>query len=273
MPTSTRKNTTGKASPREAFTFIELLVVASILATLMALLLPVLFGAVERGRRVACASNLRQLYLANDLYAVDRRRYVAAASDILRGNLRRWHGERAHVMQPFDGSKGPLVPYLGDGREIRRCPSFRGYRVAAAENAFETSCGGFGYNAVGVGSETYPRGYTAEAMERGMAPSALRNPGTTLMFTDCAFPQPYGGNPTYLIEYSFAEPYHFVFEPETESSVRASPSIHFRHRDRANAVWCDGRVSSETLDAHAAAHFTRWKIGWFGPPNNSLFAP
>src|SRR6185503_3923035 len=56
---------------RRAFTLIELLVVVAIVALLGALLLPALTRAKESGRRVACASNLRQLAIALDLYAVD----------------------------------------------------------------------------------------------------------------------------------------------------------------------------------------------------------
>src|SRR6185295_10621828 len=46
-------------------------VVVAIIAILAAILLPALNRAKESGRRVACASNLRQLTIALDLYAVD----------------------------------------------------------------------------------------------------------------------------------------------------------------------------------------------------------
>jgi prepilin-type N-terminal cleavage/methylation domain-containing protein/prepilin-type processing-associated H-X9-DG protein len=48
------------ARRRGAFTLIELLVVVSIIALLIAILLPALAGAKEHSRRVACMSNLRQ---------------------------------------------------------------------------------------------------------------------------------------------------------------------------------------------------------------------
>jgi prepilin-type processing-associated H-X9-DG protein len=50
---------------------VELLVVVAIIALLAALLLPALGQARERGKRVACLSNQRQLGLAMFLYADD----------------------------------------------------------------------------------------------------------------------------------------------------------------------------------------------------------
>jgi prepilin-type processing-associated H-X9-DG protein/prepilin-type N-terminal cleavage/methylation domain-containing protein len=51
-----------------AFTLIELLVVLAIIAILIALLLPLVMGARRQGLQVVCASNLRQLGMAMQLY-------------------------------------------------------------------------------------------------------------------------------------------------------------------------------------------------------------
>ena len=58
-------------SSRRAFTLIELLTVIAILAILMALVLPSLASAREKGLRAACLSNLRQMGIAIHVYASD----------------------------------------------------------------------------------------------------------------------------------------------------------------------------------------------------------
>ena len=85
------------------------------------------------------------------------------------------------------------------------------------------------------------------------------------MFTDAAFAA------ATLIEYSFAEP---RYQPTT--GFRSDPSIHFRHRKRANVAWCDGHVDRRPLTFTWSSGFypsepNEYDIGWFGRCDDNHF--
>mgnify|MGYP001200351221 CR=1 FL=1 len=62
---------TNRTAATKAFTLIELLVVISIIALLIALVLPALSQARESARRIKCASTQRQIGLVVQAYAAD----------------------------------------------------------------------------------------------------------------------------------------------------------------------------------------------------------
>jgi prepilin-type processing-associated H-X9-DG protein/prepilin-type N-terminal cleavage/methylation domain-containing protein len=248
-----------------AFTLVELLVVIGITTVLIALLLPALGAARESARQVTCASNLRQLHLACVNYANENQGLLPPAhmdfippGPRLPSNLHRWHGTRTELNAPFDFSGSPLRKYL-QAQAIRRCPSFD-----PAVQGFEASAGGYGYNNHYLGSSTEEHGWTIEAVNRPAKLAGVRRPSETVLFTDAAL-----GSPN-LIEYSFVEP------PLSSGFATTSPSIHFRHRRLANAVWADGHVSSHQMDwtlpnnVYGASN-VRLMLGFFGPRDNSLF--
>ena len=67
----------------EAFTLIELLVVIAIIAILAGLLLPALAAAKQKGRAIACVSNLKDLTLAYFMYQQDNESGIAYNANTL----------------------------------------------------------------------------------------------------------------------------------------------------------------------------------------------
>ena len=75
---------------RPAFTLIELLVVISLIAILMAILMPALNLAREQGRKMACANNIHSLALANSLYATNYDDWGIPCRDLTNQNASVW---------------------------------------------------------------------------------------------------------------------------------------------------------------------------------------
>ena len=297
--------------PPRAFTLVELLVVVAIVATLASLLLPALAGARSAAQEAACASNVRQLALANDLYALDHaERYAPAAADVRR-NLHRWHGSRTNVREPFHPEGGALTPYLEDvagphtGRSVRACPTFlptlRELAGQDAAAAFEQAAGGYGYNKSFVGSVRGAAAPAGAAPPGGGAGDGARvwllladhvgsprhrfaDPTGTVGFADAALA---AGPGAAVIEYSFAEARFWPDSP----GFRADPSMHFRHPPstrrgasaagddgaRANIAWLDGHISGERRTFTWASGVyggdpATARIGWIGErDDNSLY--
>src|SRR5271155_3946872 len=69
----------------KGFTLLELVVVATVIAILAALLLPALARAKNQARAAHCVSNLRQLGIALDLYTQDANAFPLATSNGITG--------------------------------------------------------------------------------------------------------------------------------------------------------------------------------------------
>jgi prepilin-type N-terminal cleavage/methylation domain-containing protein len=126
---------------RRAFTLIELLVVISIIAILMAVMMPALQRVREQAQEMTCRANLRQYGIVQNMYLNDSdRRFPYAWTSITRSEAPvsgyqrfcRWHDPR----YPADG---PLWRLMPDTR-VNLCPTFKTLaRTMGAEHPNHTA--------------------------------------------------------------------------------------------------------------------------------------
>ena len=94
-----------ESSQRAGFTLVELLVVIGIIALLIGMLLPVLAGARESARGISCATQIRNLALAGEMYASESREHYPERA----GNLpvSRWPTRFLPYFQTIEVLKCP----------------------------------------------------------------------------------------------------------------------------------------------------------------------
>ncbi len=219
------------ARPTRGFTLVELLVVLAITGLLVSLAVPAAGRALGAARRIACASNLRQVNLAFHLYTADHDAWFPWREDTAAGTLWYWGlepagGPAAEGLRPLDRRRARLAPYFDHVGGIEVCPSMP-YGAPYFKRKFSEPSYGYALNAFMLaGIPVCDRSGVRTLAD-------VARPSETVAWADAAQVN------TWMPPASPARP---MLEEWYYLDNYPPAKFHFRHRGRLNAGYADGSV-------------------------------
>ena len=220
-------------SSETAFTLVELLIVIAVIAILASLLLPALGRSKDAAQRIKCVSNLRQLGLATQMYWGDNNsecfRYGGVMTNGGQLYWFGWIGPGPEGQRPFDATQGVLYSYL-QGRGVELCPSLN-YALGQFKLKATGAAYGYGYNLH----------LSVPATQPPVKITRIIRTTETALLADAAQVNTF--QPPASRSNPMLEEFYYV------SNNRNEATAHFRHAQRANAIFCDGHVAPERMDA------------------------
>jgi prepilin-type processing-associated H-X9-DG protein/prepilin-type N-terminal cleavage/methylation domain-containing protein len=244
--------------PEPAFTLVELLVVIGIISILIAMLLPGLNRARQAADQIVCASNLRQIGLAFNMYAQEEKcyppRFFHMTSPPFPYVQVEWYMILArggyfgtHPNVPDSLSITARRKVFKKMQEIFQCPEDQNMRYSWTWASPRIS---YGYNYYGSPDVTPRRRYvydiisdvwTSESDYGGVElhkPSEVTSPADTILSGDSLWGDIFSYKPTYPDRYAVGD----------------------RHRGSANLLWCDGHVTP--IKKEVADGTEKWWTRW-----------
>ncbi len=227
------------------FTLIELLVVIAIISLLLAVFVPAMRTARERGQRAVCLSNLKHLTIAWTLYADDYESQLVGAQPGGMGftqiGLKKttqvgWvssigvgAADRSKLMQ--NQEKGALWPYVQD-IDLYRCPRGRPGSVVTYE--IVCSANGSKLNGMGCDYQTYLNAMRSSGMSNTVGGTVLR----LNWLTDIRNPPP--GQRAVFVDQGYLLSFYYVPYLEPNWSRQGPPPIH--HAEGMTLSMADGHA-------------------------------
>jgi prepilin-type N-terminal cleavage/methylation domain-containing protein/prepilin-type processing-associated H-X9-DG protein len=236
-----------------AFTLIELLVVISIVAMLVALMLPSLKRARDSGRTIQCASNLRQTGIGLENYANTNRGCMPAPALPAETN-RDWFvaiGAQGHFGNTVEysgfGHTAPHNPVMLKGWRIMECPAETGIPKSNGRPYYRMANGRSSY----AMNQTFAPYTSAGVMVRGrlrtdwfLGPrykgtsviAPLRTPSAAPLIMDMSGEENIWGQQYFTTHLDTLE--------ATNPGAYAEYQYAFRHNQATNMMYWDGHVKT-----------------------------
>ncbi|MBL4700102.1 MAG: prepilin-type N-terminal cleavage/methylation domain-containing protein [Phycisphaeraceae bacterium] len=200
---------------KRAFTLIELLVVISIIALLLAILLPALKKARESATAISCMSNMKQMGVCMAIYLDDYRETFPPYKINAPGGRYYWNDLlKRYINEPVTVPGVTPINWLKDTAplpNVFKCPTL------SSREAWSTTYSGIGYNSYGLAQEIWANNWKRL--------NSLKKPTELIIGADCQIPTALTNRPP-IVGYN---------------ALHDGSRTAFRHpSDTANAFFVDG---------------------------------
>lgn len=223
-------------SKLSAFTLVELLVVISIIALLLAILMPSLAKAREQAKSIVCASGMKQISLAYNTYGIDNDYKIPIAYRIMANDIdsRPW----IWALLPYIDGDESKESTLEEPADLWFCPSDKdpyplGFSPHADHKYTSYALNGY-YKEASAGG-----GWTSAKPEVRFGPGGKYKLHQIKRASDCMFMME---TSYYGQVYDMANPKLMQYQPDWQGHHRYTSG--FYHNGGMNIMYVDGHVDN-----------------------------